>query len=415
MATPLNVFSILIFWLSLWATGAQASDVRGYRDHVSPDYAFPGPASPFLKDPEGGVETAFCAEWNPDFVFRGARCCGGRAPATRRKRGQPYCTPQRSKANFCDEMTRDQRDYIAAVASGSVKDVMTSVQESIRYEVGQVAGRSYCSTNNGFLAWGRPIVPTSHNRLWLKRPDRCTNFATDGMVGMFEHLGRKFSERYPAADYPGSYIVLGDVSAPRGGCLAGKMGRRGHASHTNGRDADVGFIEAKPGRSEKPGFVFTRHFEPEANWWFVKQMFQNPFVCVKAIFLDRSLIKKLAKVAAGDPDWTRYGRYIRHVKRHKEHFHVRVGERPGAPGCPEGGLLPDSENEEEMIEAEREPSLPEGSEVMEKPAPQPTAGLVIRMSFMSIGITASSGRPIRKFDLIFLPISRKVKNYAARL
>ena len=51
------------------------------------------------------------------------------------------------------------------------------------------------------------------------------------------------------------------------------------------------------------------------------------------VFLDRKLISKLARKFSGEPEWPQYARFIRHMPRHKDHWHVRVGEYPGQPGC----------------------------------------------------------------------------------
>ena len=52
----------------------------------------------------------------------------------------------------------------------------------------------------------------------------------------------------------------------------------------------------------------------------------------------------MEKVAQNDPAWPMLRPFIKHVKHHRNHFHVRIGDFPGAPGC---DAAPDSVLEEE--------------------------------------------------------------------
>lgn len=270
----------------------------------------------------------FCAEWNPEYPLNGYRCC--RKVVTSKKKRRDRCSAQRAKGSYCSEMTEEQREYAKKIATREIIDPLDSILKS----GAQGGDQSYCTVNNGFLAWGRGLIPTEENRIFLKSPHRCTNFGTDPMVGMLEWLGRQVKREYGSSQYSGVRLLVGDISAPRGGCLSGSGGRRGHLSHTTGQDADVGFLIPKPGARSPENFHLK--FDPVSSWWMLKQVFSNPFACIKVIFLDRKLIGKLAKQAQGDPDWEKYGRFIRHMPGHKNHFHIRIGEGSGAPGCAVG-------------------------------------------------------------------------------
>ncbi|HLD99573.1 MAG TPA: penicillin-insensitive murein endopeptidase [Bdellovibrionota bacterium] len=285
-----------------------------------------------------GPTLDFCAEWNPEFPYNGHHCCG--TPKFKRRRRVDRCSWQRRKTSYCGEMTTEQREYADNVASGKLNDVLAYISDQVLRGEEQ----SYCSVNNGFLARGRKIVPTSSNRIRLRAPFRCVDFGTDAMIGMLEWVGRQVGGQYSAPEYAGVRLIVGDISAPKGGCLPGRVGRRGHASHTTGQDVDLGFLMTRP---YKDSIVsFHRQFDPVANWWLAKQLFKNPYACVKVAFLDRSHIRKLAKVARGDPDWEKFGRFIRHVKSHRNHWHVRIGEGPGQPGCT-NDAHPELETEDE--------------------------------------------------------------------
>jgi len=313
--------SLLLAQLSM----AQAESRSGSN---LPDFLPCEPVSELLK-PASLDEPApsFCAKWNPDFAFNGHSCCGKVSGGGGRKRRLSRCSPKRAGGSYCSEMTDEQVAYVKAVAEGKLGDIMTFLTQ----DIGKKGDQAFCTVNNGFLAFGRPIIPSTQNRVLVKSPERCLYFGTDAMVGMVEWLGRELDKAYPAKSYSRVNLTLGDVAGPRGGCLFGRSGKRGHASHTSGQDADIGFISLKS-RSEFPG-KFSHQFESSPNWWFLKRVFKNPFACIKVIFLDRRHIRTLTKYAQRDADWNVYGRFIRHMPGHKNHFHVRIGKGSGQAGC----------------------------------------------------------------------------------
>ena len=185
------------------------------------------------------------------------------------------------------------------------------------------------------------------------------------MAAMVEWLGREVGRTFSAEHYSGVKLIIGDVAGPRGGCLIGRSGKRGHASHTTGQDADIGFLSVRKGA---PSLVkFTQDFDPTNNWWLLKKVLKNPYACVKVIFLDRRQIRKLAKQAGRlghpgyDVEWNQYKRFIRHMPGHKNHFHVRIGNGPGGAGC-FPGAKPELELEEEFDSIDD----PDDSEILDQ-------------------------------------------------
>ncbi len=267
----------------------------------------------------------FCAAWNPDFTFNGNKCCG-KIPvrgSRKKRRVLNRCSPQRIHSGYCSEITKDQKEFAAKVLTLQIPDVLEYLQQ----ENSKSKDQSFCNVNNGFLVDGKPIIPTEKNGIIVKSPERCLNYGTDAMVGMLEWVGRELGKFNSKAR-----VLLGDVSGPRGGCLFGRSGRRGHASHTTGQDADIGFIYSNMDTADS-GSKFIHHFDPTVNWWFLKKIFKNPMACIKVIFLDRKHIRSLAKYAKNDEEWGQFHRFIRHMPGHKNHFHVRVGSGPGQAGC----------------------------------------------------------------------------------
>jgi len=225
-------------------------------------------------------------------------------------------------------MTDKQKEYVASVQSGKIRDPLEFLKGELKK---RGEPQAFCSVNDGFLVDGRRLLSTPRNRIVLRSPTRCVDFGTDHMVAMLEHVASRVWERYSGPEFSRARIIVGDIAAPRGGCLVGRSGRKGHASHTSGQDADIGFFNPIAGRASEEHF--SRTFDPATNWVFLKELLENPIVCIKRVFLDRRLIGKLAKVAKDDPLWPTARKVIQHQKHHRNHFHVRIGEGPGPMGC----------------------------------------------------------------------------------
>ena len=351
----------------------------------------PAPESQFLPVSDNAPDHGFCSRWDPEYGHLGKTCCSGVSKAAFRK--PPKCAPNRIKWTFCDEMTDEQRQYLDLAKTGELGNWWENR--------GAASSQAFCSVNSGFLVNGRPIVPSAQNRLLVRNPMRCTQFGTDGLVAALEWVGREIGKEYSTPDKAVVRLNIGDLSAPRGGCISGRRGRRGHASHTTGQDADLGFLNTRVGSTEFNGF--TTHFDAEANWWLVKKIFSNPYVCVKAVFVDKRMIRKLAKAALGDEMWGRVAHRIQHVRGHRSHFHVRVGHQPGEPGCPrELGWVNDGqaapEDEEDMNVEEEAGQMVRGGtggwEIQDTQAPRTssTSGSDTSKDILSISSSSASRR-----------------------
>lgn len=284
----------------------------------------------------------FCEQWNPEFTSNGHHCC--RKPTRgRSKKSKIRCSLQRAKSNYCNEMTLEQKQYTQMLLGDNLgfdktgsppflvesPDPLDLISQSLMQERNQ----AFCTVNNGFLAHGRRLIPSEKNAIRIKSPGRCTEFGTDPMIAMLEWLGRRVHQHYHRQKNIsfGPELVVGDISAPRGGCLSGLGGKRGHLSHTTGQDVDLGFINF--GRLARKSQHFGREFEPESNWWLLKEIFSNPFACIEVIFLDKTLFKKLGKSAKNDPLWLRNKKIFKHMPGHRNHFHIRIGASQRSLGC----------------------------------------------------------------------------------
>ncbi|MDD5307391.1 MAG: penicillin-insensitive murein endopeptidase [Deltaproteobacteria bacterium] len=155
-----------------------------------------------------------------------------------------------------------------------------------------------------------------------------------------------------AAARPGATTLVGDLSAPCGGFIAG------HRSHRSGRDADLGFFTTdRRGRStsSRPGARFDRfgvgerdgevlRFDTDRNWLLVEALLDDPEARVQWIFVSRGLKALLIAWALA------HGRDLGLVERaasvlhqpegsppHDDHFHVRVYCPQDAAACVDDG------------------------------------------------------------------------------
>lgn len=136
--------------------------------------------------------------------------------------------------------------------------------------------------------------------------------------------------------YPGSVLLVGDLSSREGGSIPG------HVSHRNGRDADIAFYYSDshgnkvasdrllPVRSSGTTPLGLR-FDDERNWTLVGALVSDSNV--QKIFVAASLERRLidyakrrgvapALIARADAAM----RQPSHGRPHDDHFHVRVSE-----------------------------------------------------------------------------------------
>jgi penicillin-insensitive murein endopeptidase len=150
---------------------------------------------------------------------------------------------------------------------------------------------------------------------------------------MLERAARRVERRFP-----GSILLVGDLSRREGGSLSG------HLSHKSGRDADVGFYYSDAGgRSVRTprllpvrpsGTVFSEaslRFDEARNWALVEALLTDSDVIVQRIFVAAPLKHRLLEYAR------RHGtraevvdradsamRQPVHGRPHDDHFHVRI-------------------------------------------------------------------------------------------
>ena len=166
--------------------------------------------------------------------------------------------------------------------------------------------------------------------LFYVRAQPGASYGTQEMVDVLVEAGRHMSWLLPQA----SPFVVGDISSPHGGYLAG------HVSHRAGIDADVGIYKKGGWQAARS---FTRlapsELDLEATWTLITTMLGTGNV--DFILLDRKHIDRLHAyvLSAGLLTEEEAGRIfpvegtravwentgiLRHAPHHEDHLHVRV-------------------------------------------------------------------------------------------
>ena len=126
------------------------------------------------------------------------------------------------------------------------------------------------------------------------------------------------------AAYPGSEVMVGDISRERGGYL------RPHRSHQLGLDVDVGYLYLPPSKWYQKATA--ENLDRPRTWALLKALIAEG--SVEYVFMDRSiqtLMRDYALSIGEAPEWldslfesrAKRDTLIRHARGHATHFHVR--------------------------------------------------------------------------------------------
>jgi penicillin-insensitive murein endopeptidase len=219
---------------------------------------------------------------------------------------------------------------IAALGSATASSAIAAAAGPRPGESPALAARSVGSPTDGSLVGGVPLREGAELRLrWPEGP----RWALPALVTMLERAARTVERRFP-----GSILLVGDLSSRQGGSLSG------HVSHESGRDADVGFYYADAGgRSVRtPKLLPVRpsgtvssagnlRFDEARNWALVEALLTDSGVMVQRIFVAAPLKQRLLEYARRHgtrPDVVgRADSAMRqpvHGRPHDDHFHVRI-------------------------------------------------------------------------------------------
>jgi murein endopeptidase len=150
-------------------------------------------------------------------------------------------------------------------------------------------------------------------------------FGTDQTIALVVHAAERLAARFPGTQP----LLVGALSRESGGRS------KGHASHQNGLDVDVAYLErGNPKRSHYKARVSVEEIDWEKMWF----VFETWVLTGKLnyIFVDRSHLPHLRREARrsgwrgkqlqqlfGDGDFAGPDRVVRHWPGHTYHAHVR--------------------------------------------------------------------------------------------
>ena len=228
---------------------------------------------------------------------------------------------------------------IALTSLGACLAALPALRAEGQQGTRAAASMSIGSPTDGTLVGG--VMLRERAELRLRWPDG-PRWALPGLVSIQERAARRVDHRYP-----GSVLLVGDLSRRDGGALSG------HVSHTSGRDADVAFYYAdgagKVVRTERllpvapTGSVAAAklRFDEARNWALVEALLTDADVVVQKIFIAEVLKQRLLDYArkhgARSDVVERAAMALRQPGQgapHDDHFHVRIAcPRGTAPRC----------------------------------------------------------------------------------
>jgi penicillin-insensitive murein endopeptidase len=182
----------------------------------------------------------------------------------------------------------------------------------------------------GTLVGGVELFERAELRLrWPDGP----RWARPGLVALLLRAAETVDRRYP-----GSVLLVGDLSSRGGGSLPG------HVSHRSGRDADVAFYyaDARGNRVESARLLPVRasgeassglRFDEARNWALVEVLLSDPAARVQSIFVAAPVkLRLLAYARRHEVSEELFAhadaamRQPTHGPPHDDHFHVRISE-----------------------------------------------------------------------------------------
>lgn len=206
------------------------------------------------------------------------------------------------------------RDYPASLLDLNDEELAKRIEE----DPGSIGSLSIGAPGSSILFNAVTLPPDPR---WTTPPSAVV-WGTSETIAAIETVIGKVHDLYP--DSPP--LVVGDISSEDGGRL------KRHESHQGGRDVDFGFYH-KGGATEYFVAGTAANLDLARNWALVRAMLLH--TDIEAIFLDtriQRLLYRHALSVAEDKAWLdrvfQFVKWspeavIRHVPRHRNHYHVR--------------------------------------------------------------------------------------------
>ncbi len=191
--------------------------------------------------------------------------------------------------------------------------------------------------NRGRLLNGWLMPEGNEHSGYFLRTQRQRSWAAENTIASLVAGFAAYAAQYPDAPH----VNVGDFSKRRGGKI------KPHASHTNGRDVDIGYVHTKTPSEHHPEHFMRAaddNFDAEKTWFLLKSMIQTGEV--KVIFMDNYVQKKLYAVAKKEltplqlrtifsyPHHKDSDKAIfKFWRGHRNHAHIRFICPSGQPSC----------------------------------------------------------------------------------
>ena len=192
-------------------------------------------------------------------------------------------------------------------------------------------------TNRGRIlnAWMMPEGDETDG--YFLRQERVRAWATENTITSLMAGFKAYANQYPGAPR----VNVGDFSKRRGGKITP------HASHTSGRDVDIGFVHTVAPNEHHPEH-FTRanatNVDAEKTWFVLKSIIQTGEV--KVIYIDASVQKQLYQIAKNELNQAQLeaifsipkhkhssSAILQHWPGHNNHAHIRFICPEDEPRC----------------------------------------------------------------------------------
>jgi penicillin-insensitive murein endopeptidase len=185
--------------------------------------------------------------------------------------------------------------------------------------------------NDGYQVRSKRLRETRHIR--VKRGSGVRNYGHPALVLMLRRSAKDI-----ASAAPNSVMLVGDLSAKKGGAISG------HRSHQSGRDADIGFyVRNEAGKQvlldrfvkiDSQGRVIGHRglfFDDWRNWLLVRSWLRDRRAGITHVFVASPIRNRLLAYARKNKAERKYVdaatkllKQPSNSARHDDHFHLRI-------------------------------------------------------------------------------------------
>ncbi|MCB0419993.1 MAG: penicillin-insensitive murein endopeptidase [Bdellovibrionales bacterium] len=200
-------------------------------------------------------------------------------------------------------------------------------------------GQSFNWVNDGYLQQASVVEPVRTESYRALFAEHRQHYASGMMISLLEGVMPEFLKTRPTTQ-PLEFMAL---SAQEGGKLHFVSRNGSHASHQNGLDADVHYIQGDTEAKTYINGVLNKNFPWNLNLDFFRYVVGlnmdeggRKVSVVKFIFVNKEIKAHLCALARAEGTLERdheVHRRLRGISHHRDHFHLRLRCSPHYLGC----------------------------------------------------------------------------------